>query len=34
MYEAASGQRLPVFDAMGTPIGDHLRLDARIDVTP
>ena len=32
MYEAVTGQRLPVFAATGRSIGDHLQLDAQIDV--
>jgi hypothetical protein len=33
MYEAATGQRLPVRDAAGNPVGDRLRLDTLISVT-
>ncbi len=33
MYEATTGQRLPIHDATGSPSGDHLCLDTPILVT-
>jgi hypothetical protein len=33
MYEAETGQRLPVRDAAGNPSGDYVRLDTLIPVT-
>jgi 4-amino-4-deoxy-L-arabinose transferase-like glycosyltransferase len=33
MYEAETGQRLPVRDAAGNPYGDYVRLDTLIAVT-
>lgn len=33
MYQAASGQRLPIQDGMGRSLGDRLLLDSRIRVT-
>jgi hypothetical protein len=32
MYDAATGQRLPLYDASGEPLGDRLLLDATVRV--
>jgi hypothetical protein len=34
MYDASTGDRLPVFDAQGQPVGDHLvigEIEVRTD---
>jgi hypothetical protein len=33
MYEPSTGQRLPIFDGSGQPLGDHILLETRVLLT-